>query len=225
MAEDSSKTKQKQAEPGDNVKMPDIVELWKELYFNTEESWASATRELIASKSFINVLDQIRDQYLSLYEVSQQNMDQLLEANPLPSKRDVARIAELIIGLEDKIDDFDLHFANNISKLTSSMIKLVEFQELMKQEISELKQQNASMVKRLESQELMKQEILELKQQNASISKRFDTVNRKLDNINKRFDTVNRKLNAMGRAQVSAQEHESGGDKPATTLEKKQKEK
>lgn len=201
MAEDSSKTKQKQAEPGDNVKMPDIVELWKELYFNTEESWASATRELIASKSFINVLDQIRDQYLSLYEVSQQNMDQLLEANPLPSKRDVARIAELIIGLEDKIDDFDLHFANNISKLTSSMIKLVEFQELMKQEISELKQQNAS------------------------ISKRFDTVNRKLDNINKRFDTVNRKLNAMGRAQVSAQEHESGGDKPATTLEKKQKEK
>ncbi|HHV16148.1 MAG TPA: hypothetical protein GXX58_06185 [Gelria sp.] len=197
MAEDSSKTKQKQAEPGDNVKMPDIVELWKELYFNTEESWASATRELIASKSFINVLDQIRDQYLSLYEVSQQNMDQLLEANPLPSKRDVARIAELIIGLEDKIDDFDLHFANNISKLTSSMIKLVEFQELMKQEISELKQQNAS------------------------ISKRFDTVNRKLDNINKRFDTVNRKLNAVARAQ----EHESGGDKPATTFEKEQKEK
>lgn len=161
-----SKAKQKQAEPGTNINMPDIVELWKELYFNAEESWASATRELIASKSFIQILDQIRDQYLSFYKVSQQNTDQYMEVNPLPSKKDIARIAELIIGLEDKVDNFDLHFSNNISKITSSMIKLVEFQEVMKQEIAELKQQTAS------------------------INKKLDTINRKLNAKTRSQDKV-----------------------------------
>ncbi len=145
------KAKQEQAETGKNVSMPDIVELWKELYFNAEESWATATRELIASKSFIQVLDQIRDQYLSFHKVSQQNMDQYLEVNPLPSKKDIARIAELVIGLEDKVDDFDLHFSDNITRITSSMIKLVEFQEFMKQEIAELKEQTASLNKKLDT--------------------------------------------------------------------------
>ena len=64
----------------------------------------------------------------------------------------------------------------------------------------------------------MKQEISELKQQNASISKNSILLT-KLDNI--KSDTVNRKLNAVARAQ----EHESGGYKPATTFEKEQKEK
>ena len=145
------KAKQKQAETGNNVSMPDIVELWKELYFNTEESWAAATRELIASNSFIQVLDQIRDQYLSFHKVSQENIDQYLEVNPLPSKKDVARIAELIIGLEDKVDDFDLHFADNITRITSNMIKLVEFQEHMKQEIAELKEQTTNINKKLDT--------------------------------------------------------------------------
>jgi len=145
------KAKQEQAETGKNVSMPDIVELWKELYFNAEESWATATRELIASKSFIQVLDQIRDQYLSFHKVSQQNMDQYLEANPLPSKKDIARIAELVIGLEDKVDDFDLHFSDNITSITSSMIKLVDFQEQMKQEIAELKEQTANINKKLDT--------------------------------------------------------------------------
>ncbi|NLX02993.1 MAG: hypothetical protein GXY40_10770 [Syntrophomonadaceae bacterium] len=145
------KAKQKQAETGNNVSMPDIVELWKELYFNAEESWSVATRELIASKSFIKVLDQIRDQYLSFHKVSQQNMDQYLEVNPLPSKKDVARIAELIIGLEDKVDDFDLHFYDNITKITNSIIRLVDYQEVMKQEIAELKEQTASINKKLDT--------------------------------------------------------------------------
>ncbi|MDD2371969.1 MAG: hypothetical protein WC109_00595 [Syntrophomonadaceae bacterium] len=163
---EESRAKQKQAEPGDNVKMPDIVELWKELYFNAEESWTTATRELIASKSFIQVLDQIRDQYLSFHKVSQQNIDQYFEVNPLPSKKDIARIAELIIGLEDKVDDFDLHFSNNITNIASSMIKLVDYQELMKQEISELKEQNAS------------------------INKKLDTINRKLNAKTRSQDSV-----------------------------------
>jgi len=145
------KAKQNQAETGSNVSMPDIVELWKELYFNAEESWAATTREFIASKSFIQVLNQVRDQYLSFHKVSQQNIDQYLEANPLPSKKDIARIAELVIGLEDKVDDFDLHFYDNITRITGSMIKLVEFQEQMKQEIAELKEQTANINKKLDT--------------------------------------------------------------------------
>lgn len=150
MPEDS-KTRQKQADAEEKISMPDFIELWKELYFQAEDSWANATKELIGSKNFIQILDQIRDQYLSFYKISQQNTDQYFEDNPLPSKKDIARIAELIIGLEDKVDDFDLHFSNNITMITNSLIKLVDYQEVLKQEIIALKQENASMNKKLEA--------------------------------------------------------------------------
>lgn len=153
-----------QTESEEKVSMPDFVELWKELYFNAEDSWASATREFIASKSFIEMLDQIRDQYLSFYKVSRQNMDKYLEGNPLPSKKDIARIAELIIGMEDKIDNLDLHFYENINMLTSSLIKLVDFQEVVKQEI------------------------LALNKETASINKKLNTINRKLNALTRSLD-------------------------------------
>lgn len=150
MPEDS-KAKRKQADAGERISMPDFVELWKELYFQAEESWANATKEFIGSKNFIGILDEIRDQYLSFHKISQQNTDQYFEANPLPSKKDIARIAELIIGLEDKVDDFDLHFSNNITMITNSLVKLVDYQEVLKQEIAALKRENSSLNKKLET--------------------------------------------------------------------------
>lgn len=164
MSEDS-KASQKQADTEEKVSMPDFIELWKKLYFQAEDSWAHATRELIGSKNFVQMLDQIRDQYLSFHKISKQNTDQYFEVNPIPSKKDIARIAELIIGLEDKVDDFDLHFSNHITAITGSLIKLVDYQEVLKQEITALKQENAS------------------------INKKLDTINRKLNTMARSQDS------------------------------------
>jgi len=150
MPEDS-KARINQEDEEEKVSIPDFIELWKQLYFQTEDSWANATKELIGSKQFISILDQIREQYLSFQEISKQNTDQFFKVNPLPSKKDIARIAELIIGLEDKVDDFDLHFSNNIASITKSLIKLVDYQESLIQEIRELKEENLALNKKLDN--------------------------------------------------------------------------
>ncbi|WP_054694681.1 hypothetical protein [Syntrophomonas palmitatica] len=135
----------------DNIMMPDFIELWKEMYFKTEESWTNTTKELITTRNFIAMLDQIRDQYLSYHKVSEQNLDKYFKLNPVPSKRDLARVAELVIGLEDKIDQLDLQFASNINRITTSLIKLVDYQTALKDEIAALRQENTAISQKLDN--------------------------------------------------------------------------
>lgn len=132
------------------VKMPDVVELWKNMYFSTEEMWGSALKEYLTSKSFVGMFNEIKDQYLSFYKVSNQTLDKYLEVNPIPSKKDVARVAELVIGLEDKIDDLDLQFSSNVTSMANSLLKMADFQTKLKEEIFLIKTQLNSLNEKLE---------------------------------------------------------------------------
>lgn len=137
------------------VKVPDMVGLWKEMYFAAEESWANTTKELITTQNFVNLLDRMRDQYLSYHKVTEQNLDKYFKVNPIPSKKDISRVAELVIGLEDKIDDLDSQFSENITSIASSLIKLVEFQTVAKEEMQMLRKEMQALDKRLNSLEKM----------------------------------------------------------------------
>jgi polyhydroxyalkanoic acid synthase PhaR subunit len=134
----------------ESVKMPDMVELWKKMYFGTEEMWGNALKENLTTKSFVGMFNEIKDQYLSFYKVSNQTLDQYLEANPIPSKKDVARVAELVIALEDKIDDFDLEFSSNMASMTESLLKIVDFHGKLKEEVFSIKTQLDSLSDKLE---------------------------------------------------------------------------
>jgi polyhydroxyalkanoic acid synthase PhaR subunit len=124
----------------ENIFFPDFIELWKKVYFKTEESYANISKEFISSNSFVQMLDQIRDQYLSNYKLSTQNLDKYFEINPIASKKDIARVAELVIALEDKLDNLDFQFADNLNSMAKSHIKLADHQQSVKNELLLLKQ-------------------------------------------------------------------------------------
>lgn len=136
MSEDSIKSNREQ----DFIQFPDLVELWKKIYFSTEEMYTNLGKEFVSSSAFVSILGQMRDQYLSQHKFTTQVLEKWMETSPLVSKQDVARVAELVIALEDKQDKFDLQFSDNLNSIADSLLRLVTLQQSAKNEAIVLKQ-------------------------------------------------------------------------------------
>lgn len=122
----------------DFIQFPDLVELWKNMYFNTEETFTNIGKEFVSSNAFVTILGQMRDQYLSQHKFTAQILERYMDTSPLLSKKDVARIAELVIALEDKQDKFDLQFSDNLNSIADSLLRLVTLQQSAKNETARL---------------------------------------------------------------------------------------
>jgi len=179
--------KNKTSDQEDIIQFPDIIELWKKIYFKTEAAYANVGKEFVTSNTFVDLLGQIKDQYLSSHKLSTQSLDKYFEINPIASKKDIARIAELIIALEDKLDNLDMQFSDNLNSMANSLVKLVNFQQSLKNE-----------------NDLLKQDI-------SSLSHKLDQISKTLQNLtpekmNVVTDTINKKKsktkNVSGNANI-----------------------
>lgn len=142
--------KKARSKSDEKIIMPDFIELWKEMYFKNEDAWTQAIKEFITTQTFVSSLDQVKDQLLNYHKVSEQNLDNYYKMHPAPSKKDIARVAELVIGLEDKVDELDLQFSANVNRITVNLIKLVDFHANLKEEIKALQKDNRIMQKKLD---------------------------------------------------------------------------
>ncbi|MCX5780961.1 MAG: hypothetical protein NTV45_09120, partial [Firmicutes bacterium] len=51
------------------------------------------------------------------------------------TKKDIARVCELVIAVEEKVDNLENDFNGNMASLASSLIRLVEFQGVLKDDL------------------------------------------------------------------------------------------
>ncbi len=135
----------------EKIHMPNFTELWKDMYFKTEAAWADAFKELISTQTFVGVINKALEQNLSNENVTRQMMDKYMEMNPVPSKKDIARVAELVISLEEKIDQLEFQFSHTMTRMADSLIKMAEHQAVLKEEVNNLQQSIVKMEKKLEN--------------------------------------------------------------------------
>ncbi len=121
--------------------IPDFTAAWKKLYFDSEESLARAIDNYVSGQSFTDFLEQMGRQYLSCYKATSQNMDRFLANNPIPSKKDIARVAELVVAIEEKVDNLESDLSENLVAMAASVIKLVDYQAVLKDEILNLQKE------------------------------------------------------------------------------------
>ncbi|MEN6349026.1 MAG: hypothetical protein ABFD08_06475 [Syntrophomonas sp.] len=138
MSEDASKNHRSQARNND-IQMPDFVEMWKELYFSNESDWARALKGFISTDTFVALLDKTLEQYLACNKVTRQQVDKMTEKGVIPTKKDIARVAELVISMEEKIDFMEFQFFDNFRKMTDSLIKMADYQEKLGREMTLIK--------------------------------------------------------------------------------------
>ena len=108
------------------VTMIDPYKLWKKIYFSNEKVWSSAFQDSIKTDVFANSIDLILNTYLQYLRFHNDLIDRFTEESPLASKRDVARVAELVVSLETKVDNMELDVEEKLDSLDANVCSVRE---------------------------------------------------------------------------------------------------
>jgi hypothetical protein len=98
-------TKTEQAGPS-----TDPFEVWRELYDTNERAWTSALEEAMSSPGYNEASGKLLETMLAAQKSIRNNMRTYLETMNVPTREDIARLGELVIGLEEKIDQLTDRF-------------------------------------------------------------------------------------------------------------------
>lgn len=150
-AEGNKQTGQTQGEDKKGFKT--ITDAWKKMYYENEAVLASSMDEYVAGQSFTDLLEQMGSQYMTAYKVTTQNTDKFFANSPLATKKDIARVCELVIAVEEKVDNLESNFNGNMASLASSLMRLVDYQAILKDDLWTIHEE----VKAMQRQVLMMQ--------------------------------------------------------------------
>lgn len=82
----------------------DPFDLWRQVYEANERAWSSALEKAMAAPAFAQTQGKLLETLLHAQKAARDNMRTYLESINVPTREDVARLGELIVGLEEKID-------------------------------------------------------------------------------------------------------------------------
>ncbi|MDD4802373.1 MAG: hypothetical protein PHF24_05460 [Syntrophomonas sp.] len=150
MSEDGNKDSTTNKE---EIYFPDLIELWKEFYFKNENSWSEVIKDYISQDTFVSMLDKTLDHYLNNEKIMRQNMDKYFERSAFPSKKDIARIAEMVIAVEEKVEVLDYQFVTAFNKMADSMLSMADSQKKISAGIDLMRQDIAIMNTKIEQLE------------------------------------------------------------------------
>ena len=86
---------------------PDPFAMWRQTYELAEQAWSKAIEQTTGTDEFAASLGKSLDSYLGFQRLMRENMQLYLESMNLPTRNDIARLGELIVNLENKIDQLD----------------------------------------------------------------------------------------------------------------------
>lgn len=81
--------------------------VWEKFYYSIEDGLTKIIRDSVNTQGFANRIDFILNSYLQQLKFQKSVIDNFMEDSPFSSKRDVSRVAELIVAMENKIDNLE----------------------------------------------------------------------------------------------------------------------
>ena len=82
----------------------DPYELWRQLYETNERVWSSALEQAMSSAEFGKSSGRLLETMLAAQKSVRDNMRTYLETMNVPTREDIARLGELVVALEEKVD-------------------------------------------------------------------------------------------------------------------------
>jgi polyhydroxyalkanoic acid synthase PhaR subunit len=82
----------------------DPYETWRQLYDANERAWTSALEQAMGSPEFSETSGKLLETMLAAQKSVRDNMRTYLETMNVPTREDIARLGELVVALEEKID-------------------------------------------------------------------------------------------------------------------------
>ncbi len=88
----------------------DPFEVWRELYETNERAWSTALEQAMSSPERQRLSGKLLETMLAAQKAVRDNMRTYLETMNVPTREDIARLGELVVGLEEKIDQLTDRF-------------------------------------------------------------------------------------------------------------------
>ena len=82
----------------------DAFGVWRELYDANEKAWTTALEQAMGSSEFGESSGRMLETMLAAQKSVRDNMRAYLETMNVPTREDIARLGELVVGLEEKSD-------------------------------------------------------------------------------------------------------------------------
>ncbi|HEY7127681.1 MAG TPA: poly(R)-hydroxyalkanoic acid synthase subunit PhaE [Ktedonobacterales bacterium] len=161
-------------------------EFFKQWYEATNESWAKAVGTVFASEQFMEAVKQFLESYAGFSKTMRKANEEYFHGLQLPTRSDIARLGELIVALEEKVDRLDDAFADYKEEATAGSSG--EAIAALQKQISQLEASLKPLPHALEGVQSI-----------GGLAKRLEQVERKLEaeSLGKRLEQVERKLDAV----------------------------
>ncbi|WP_096182476.1 hypothetical protein [Effusibacillus lacus] len=90
-----------------SVNYTDPFSVWKSFYSEVEPKISQSLQKVLESEEYAAAAGQMLNATLQLEHLYSRQMEKLLQNYKLPTTKDIARLCELVIGLESKIDQIE----------------------------------------------------------------------------------------------------------------------
>ena len=98
----------------------DPFELWRQIYETNERAWNAVLERTVNNPAFAESSGKILETFLAAQKTVRDNMKSYLEGINLPTREDIARLGELIVALEEKVDQLDDRLARIEAAVTET---------------------------------------------------------------------------------------------------------
>ncbi len=85
----------------------DPFTLMKQWYDATSETWATVVGDIIGTERFMESSSKFLESYTSFYKTFRRANEEFFGNLQLPTRSDIARVAELVIEVEDKVEQIE----------------------------------------------------------------------------------------------------------------------
>lgn len=85
----------------------DPFTFFKQWYDASSETWSKVVDDIIGDEKFVENASQFMESYTSYYMVTRRANEDYFRNLQLPTRSDLARVAEMIVALEEKVDRVD----------------------------------------------------------------------------------------------------------------------
>lgn len=82
----------------------DLLAMWRQLYDANEKVWSQASSEFMETPAFAQWQGRMLETFLGFHKAIKESTTAQLQAANIPTRDDIARLGELILSLEEKID-------------------------------------------------------------------------------------------------------------------------
>lgn len=166
---------------------------FKEWYDATSETWAAIVGDVIGTERFMESVKEFLENYTSFARSLRRFNEEYFRSLQLPTRSDIARVAELVVAVEDKVDEVEEMlegFQDGYAKLAT-----VEGVEEVAGHLTELENKLAKLAT-VEEVGNVAGRLTELENKLAALPAVVERVG-KIESLEKRMDRVESKLDML----------------------------